>query len=116
MLRWRFGSFRFRQDRELPAAATDAALGLDVEGILMEGFRRVDEWHLIEREIDDFDLVFLRNEDAVASLIASWRPDFVLTVGDNAYPLGSAVLLDRAVFGPYAAVMRASAGSRGPVV
>ncbi len=49
------------------------------------------------------------NEDAVASLIESWRPDFVLTVGDNAYPLGSAALLDRAVFGPYAAVMRASA-------
>jgi DNA-binding response OmpR family regulator len=68
VLRWRFGSFRFRQDRELPAAATDAGLGLDVEGILMEGFRRVDEWHLIEREIDDFDLVFLRNEDAVAQM------------------------------------------------
>jgi hypothetical protein len=68
VLRWRFGSFRFRQDRELPAAATDATLGLDVEGILMEGFRRVDEWHLIEREIDDFDLVFLRNEDAVAQM------------------------------------------------
>ena len=34
----------------------------------MEGFRRVDEWHLIEREIDDFDVVFLRNEDAVAQI------------------------------------------------
>ncbi|HTM20311.1 MAG TPA: DUF4388 domain-containing protein [Kofleriaceae bacterium] len=68
VLRWRFGSFRFRADRELPGPATDAALGLDVEGILMEGFRRVDEWHLIEREIDDFDLVFLRNEDAVAQM------------------------------------------------
>jgi hypothetical protein len=43
-------------------------LGLDVEGILMEGFRRVDEWHLIEREVDDFDMVFLRNEDAVAQM------------------------------------------------
>ena len=49
------------------------------------------------------------NEAAVAALIASWRPDFVLTVGDNAYPLGAAGLLDRTVFGPYAAVMRASA-------
>ena len=28
----------------------------------------VDEWHLIEREIDDFELVFLRNEDAVAQM------------------------------------------------
>jgi Calcineurin-like phosphoesterase len=49
------------------------------------------------------------NETAVASMIESWRPDFVLTVGDNAYPLGSAGLLDRVIFGPYAAVMRRSA-------
>ena len=49
------------------------------------------------------------NETAVASMIASWRPDFVLTVGDNAYPSGSSALLDRDIFEPYAAVMRASA-------
>jgi hypothetical protein len=49
------------------------------------------------------------NEAAVASLIESWQPDFVLTVGDNAYPEGSPVLLDRDIFGPYAAVMRESA-------
>jgi 3',5'-cyclic AMP phosphodiesterase CpdA len=49
------------------------------------------------------------NETAVASMIESWHPDFVLTVGDNAYPQGSAALLDRDIFGPYAAVMRESA-------
>jgi hypothetical protein len=49
------------------------------------------------------------NETAVASMIESWHPDFVLTVGDNAYPLGSAGLLDRDIVGPYAAVMRESA-------
>ena len=49
------------------------------------------------------------HEAAVASMIESWHPDFVLTVGDNAYPLGSARLLDRDIFGPYAAVMRSSA-------
>lgn len=49
------------------------------------------------------------NETAVASLIESWHPDFVLTVGDNAYPLGSPGLLDRDIFHPYAAVMRESA-------
>jgi tartrate-resistant acid phosphatase type 5 len=48
-------------------------------------------------------------ETAVASLIDSWHPDFVLTVGDNAYPMGAAELLDRDIFGPYAAVMRESA-------
>lgn len=49
------------------------------------------------------------HETAVASLIESWHPDFVLTVGDNAYPLGSKALLDRDIFRPYAAVMRESA-------
>jgi hypothetical protein len=68
ILRWRHGSFRFAAGRELPAPAIEAALELDVEAILMEGFRRVDEWHLIERAIDDFDVVFLRNEDAVAQM------------------------------------------------
>ena len=49
------------------------------------------------------------DETAVASLIESWHPDFVLTVGDNAYPIGSKELLDRDIFRPYAAVMRESA-------
>lgn len=49
------------------------------------------------------------DEAAVASLIESWHPDFVLTTGDNAYPLGSKALLDRDIFRPYAAVMRESA-------
>ncbi len=68
MLRWSHGSFRFSRTPQLPPAAVDASLALDVEAILMEGFRRVDEWHLIEREVDNFDLVFLRNEDAVAQM------------------------------------------------
>jgi CheY-like chemotaxis protein len=68
ILRWRFGRFQLVAGAELPPPAVEAALELDVEAILMEGFRRVDEWHLIERAIDDFDLVFLRNEDAVAQM------------------------------------------------
>lgn len=48
------------------------------------------------------------DEKAVASLIESWHPDFVLTVGDNAYPLGARGLLDRDIFAPFAAVMRES--------
>lgn len=67
-LRWRWGRFEFTAGRDLPAPVVEASLELDVEAILMEGFRRVDEWHLIERAIDDFDLVFLRNEDAVAQM------------------------------------------------
>jgi CheY-like chemotaxis protein len=68
LLRWPSGKFVFTATRELPPLAADAALSLDVDGILMEGFRRVDEWHLIEREIDDFDAVFLRNEEAVQNV------------------------------------------------
>ncbi len=67
-LRWRYGSFRFVAGGEAPAPVIEAALELDVEALLMEGFRRVDEWHLIEQAIDDFELVFLRNEDAVAQM------------------------------------------------
>jgi DNA-binding response OmpR family regulator len=68
LLRWSFGTFQFIRTRDLPHVAVDAMLALEVEGILMEGFRRVDEWHLIEREINDFEMVFLRNEDAVAQM------------------------------------------------
>jgi CheY-like chemotaxis protein len=68
ILRWRHGRFRFSAGIELPPSVIDAALGLDVEAVLMEGYRRVDEWHLIERAIDNFDVVFLRNEDSVAQM------------------------------------------------
>jgi DNA-binding response OmpR family regulator len=68
ILRWRHGRFRFSAGLELPPQVIDAALGLDVEAVLMEGYRRVDEWHLIERAIDNFDIVFLRNEDSVAQM------------------------------------------------
>jgi hypothetical protein len=68
ILRWRHGRFRFAAGLELPPSVIDVALGLDVEAVLMEGYRRVDEWHLIERAIDNFDVVFLRNEDSVAQM------------------------------------------------
>ena len=68
ILRWRHGRFRFAAGLELPPYVIDAAIGLDVEAVLMEGYRRVDEWHLIERAIDNFDVVFLRNEDSVAQM------------------------------------------------
>ena len=68
LLRWSAGRFSFHATHELDPLALEAALGLDVDGVLMEGFRRVDEWHLIEREVDDFDAVYLRNEEAVQNV------------------------------------------------
>ena len=66
LLRWNHGRFLFVATRELPPLAVQAALGLQVDVVLMEGFRRVDEWHLIEKEVDTFDLVFVRNDETYA--------------------------------------------------
>ncbi len=65
LLKWSNGRFTFRPTQDLPPIAEEAGLALAVDALLIEGFRRVDEWHLIEREIDDFDIVFLRNDDAI---------------------------------------------------
>jgi hypothetical protein len=66
-LRWGAGRFGFYPQAELPAPAREAALSLAVPALLLEGFRRVDEWRLIEREVGDFDGVFVRDEDRLAS-------------------------------------------------
>ncbi|MCC6746224.1 MAG: response regulator [Deltaproteobacteria bacterium] len=68
LMRWSFGRFAFRATPELAPVAAEAALAMPVDTILMEGFRRVDEWHLIEREIDNFDLVFLRNDEGLSRM------------------------------------------------
>ncbi len=69
-LRWTQGQFAFRAlpAESFPALARDAALGISVDGLLLEGFRRVDEWRVIEREIGDFDLVFVPNESRIAEV------------------------------------------------
>lgn len=66
LLRWNYGRFLFVATHDLPPLAAQAALGLQVDIVLMEGFRRVDEWHLIEKEVDSFDLVFVRNDETYA--------------------------------------------------
>jgi CheY-like chemotaxis protein len=66
-LRWGAGRFWFEAGARFSEAAEDAALGLGIDALLMEGFRRVDEWRLIEREIGDFDLVFVRDEDKLVA-------------------------------------------------
>jgi tartrate-resistant acid phosphatase type 5 len=34
------------------------------------------------------------NEEKVANLVAGWKPDFIVTLGDNNYPLGEATTID----------------------
>ena len=67
-LRWSRGSFHFRRTSDRPEIVTEASLGISVDTLLLEGFRRVDEWRLIERDISSFDLVFVRDEDRIGAL------------------------------------------------
>jgi CheY-like chemotaxis protein len=66
-LRWGSGRFSFHPLTELPTQAREAALSLPVDGLILEGLRRVEEWRVIEQEIGDFDMTFVRNEDKLAS-------------------------------------------------
>jgi CheY-like chemotaxis protein len=66
---WRQGRFTFVRGGSSPEAAL-AALGLTPGGIVMEGFRRVDEWRLIEGSID-FDDTLLRDSGASDRLAES---------------------------------------------
>jgi len=66
---WKQGRFTFTRDAMSPEA-TLAQLGLTPGGIVMEGFRRVDEWRLIEGSFD-FDDTLQRDSGAVERLSGS---------------------------------------------
>jgi hypothetical protein len=66
-LRWKRGRFRFIRFASRPEAE-DAALGLPLASILMEGLRRVDEWRLIEEQITSFDEIPRRDEEALRTI------------------------------------------------
>ncbi len=55
-----------------------------------------------------------QNEADVAALVASWQPDFVLTVGDNNYPSGAAETIDAHIGQYYAAFISPYQGQYGP--
>lgn len=66
LVRWKSGRFAF----EIGATDEDArhiALRIPVTALVMEGFRRVDEWRLIEGTFD-FDEVLYRDELAIDRL------------------------------------------------
>jgi CheY-like chemotaxis protein len=73
-LRWTHGFFQLRRadgagpDAALVELARGAVLGINVDRLLLEGFRRVDEWRVIERVVDNFDRVFVRDETKINDL------------------------------------------------
>jgi hypothetical protein len=65
VLRWPKGRFTF--SKVVIEQPDVARLGLPVASIVMEGFRRVDEWRLVEESIH-FDEVLLRDQVALDAL------------------------------------------------
>ncbi len=66
VVRWKIGRFAFTVGAD-NQAATKASLGLETGGLVMEGFRRVDEWRLIEGSFD-FDEVLYHDTVAIERL------------------------------------------------
>ncbi|HEY8088381.1 MAG TPA: DUF4388 domain-containing protein [Polyangiaceae bacterium] len=64
VLRWPRGRFEFRRE-PLPALAESARLSLPVASVVMEGFRRVDEWRLVEAGVGNFEAVLQKDPVAI---------------------------------------------------
>ena len=67
LLRWPTGRFWFTQDPPSPEAEK-ARLGLGIAGLLLEGFRRVDEWRLMESTIV-WDQVIAVDPSALSNVV-----------------------------------------------
>jgi DNA-binding response OmpR family regulator len=67
VLRWPKGLFEFRLT-VAPTLARKAQLGLPVASVVMEGFRRVDEWRLVEQGLGSFESVLMRDPVAIDAL------------------------------------------------
>jgi CheY-like chemotaxis protein len=63
VVRWKTGRFSFTVGPPTMEAST-AKLGLSTSALVMEGFRRVDEWRLIEGTFD-FEEVLYRDQGAI---------------------------------------------------
>jgi CheY-like chemotaxis protein len=66
VVRWRSGRFAFVRDVTAPEA-DEARLGLQVSALVLEGFRRCDEWQVIEQAIDPA-AVFHRDDARLAAM------------------------------------------------
>lgn len=67
VLRWRSGRFALRS-RGASALAMQARLGMPIASIVMEGFRRVDEWRLMEEKLGSFEQVLQPDPMSIEAL------------------------------------------------
>ncbi|MEO8874776.1 MAG: response regulator [Polyangiaceae bacterium] len=67
VLRWQRGRFELR-NRPPPPLADNARLALPVASVVIEGFRRVDEWRVIEAKVGRFDEVLVLDPVAIDSM------------------------------------------------
>jgi CheY-like chemotaxis protein len=67
LLRWQKGRFEFRR-QPASAQADRAKLSLPVASVVMEGFRRVDEWRVLEASLGNFESILQRDPMAIEAL------------------------------------------------
>ena len=65
ILRWPAGRFEFRREDQLPPLAGGVQLALPVASVVMEGFRRVDEWRVVEAGLGSFESVLYADRMAI---------------------------------------------------
>lgn len=58
-LSWREGRLTFRARPPSSSLATEIGLGLSVDRLLMEGARRIEDWHVLEKRLPDPTVVFV---------------------------------------------------------
>lgn len=79
MLRWNKGRFALVTELQ-PSERQEPRLGLPVASVVMEGFRRVDEWRLIESKVGSFDEVLVPDPVALEALGQDGMTKHELTV------------------------------------
>lgn len=67
VLRWQRGRFELR-NKPSPPLAESARLAMPVASVVIEGFRRVDEWRVIEAKVGRFDEILFRDPVAIESV------------------------------------------------
>ena len=83
LLRTQRGVFAMQHGVEhLPA--TRVSPGFSVDGLLLEGLRRIDEWSVIEKEVPSFDARFMRVPGADAHGLAVDEAQLLQCFGEHA--------------------------------